>query len=643
MTDQFAASKFMKSSLEQFIRAAEIFPTSILISNAEGRIVLVNGKTETMFGYQRDELIGQTIETLLPERCRDRHVRHRQDYNLAPHARLMGLRQNLVGRRKDGDEFPIEVSLSPADTDAGRLIISMVNDISARNKAEEEGKHSAERYRSLFQNAVFGIFRSTPAGYFTDANPALCSMLGYSSAEELLQKGSTFDVYQNSSQRLAVLEELNRHDRITGFDAVWKRRDGKPVTVRLSGHTARNAQGEISAFEMLAEDVTQRVTLEEQLRHSQKMEAIGRLADSIVHDFNNLMAVISAQSELVLDLEDLSSIRQETKVIQTTAERAAGLTKQLLAFSRKQEIEPKVFSLNDILRNVDQMLGRLLSEDIELKTVLAPALGNVLADPGQIEQVVMNLVVNARDAMPNGGALTIETSNVDVDAFYARDHLDVAPGPYVILAVSDTGVGISAEVRSRIFEPFFTTKPAGHGTGLGLSTVYAIVKKVHGHVWFYTELGRGTTFKIYLPHVDKPVEVIQRDKTPIRDTDNVGTILLVEDEKRLQRSIGQILERAGYIVLSASHGDGALRIFEEHQGRIDLVLTDVGLPHMRGRELVERLKSRHANIAVLYMSGFGEGGLRPEEASALSGRFIQKPFRKDTLLRQIEQSLARQS
>ena len=633
----------MQSSLEQFIKAAEVFPAAIVIADAEGRIVLVNGKTEAMFGYQRDELIGQTIEILIPERYRDRHVHHRYDYNSAPRTRLMGLGLDLVGRRKNGDEFPIEVSLSPAETDAGMLIISMVHDITARKHAEEERKQSEERYRSLFENAVFGIFRSTPAGYFIDANPALCSMLGYDSVEQLLEKGSTFDVFHNASQRLALLEELNRHDRIAGFDAVWKRRDGKPVTVRLSGRTVRNTRGEISAFEMLAEDVTHRLTLEEQLRHSQKMEAIGRLADSIVHDFNNLMAVISAQSELVLDLEDLSSIRHETEVIMTTAERAAALTKQLLAFSRKQEIEAKVFSLNDVVRNVDQMLGRLLMEDIELKTALAPDLGNVLADPGQIEQVVMNLVVNARDAMPNGGKLTVETSNIELDTFYARDHLDVVPGPYVILAVSDTGVGISPEVRSRIFEPFFTTKPTGHGTGLGLSTVYAIVKKVHGHVWFYSELGQGTTFKIYLPRVNKPVEMIRRDKTPVQTTANVATILLVEDEERLQRSIRQMLEKAGYIVLPASHGIEALRILEEHDGRIDLVLTDIGLPHIRGPELVERLKTRLPNIAVLYMSGFGEDGLRPDEASELSGRFVQKPFRKDTLLRKLEHTLARQS
>jgi CheY-like chemotaxis protein len=370
------------------------------------------------------------------------------------------------------------------------------------------------------------------------------------------------------------------------------------------------------------------------------MEAVGRLADSIVHDFNNLMAVISVQSELVLDLADLPSIRQETEVIRATAERAAALTKQLLAFSRKQEIEPKVFNFNDLLRNVDQMLGRLLTEDIQLKTVLAPDLGNVLADPGQIEQVVMNLVVNARDAMPSGGTLTVETSNVDLDTFYARDHLDVVPGPYVILAVSDTGVGISAEVRSHIFEPFFTTKPAGHGTGLGLSTAYAIVRKVHGHVWYYTELNQGTTFKIYLPRVDRPVERTRQENAPVRATANAGIILLVEDEERLQKAIRQMLVKAGYFVLTASHGAEALQILEEHDGRIDLVLTDIGLPHMRGPEMVERLKSRRPNIAVLYMSGFGEDGLRPDEAAQLAGRFIQKPFRKDTLLRRLEQALA---
>ncbi len=630
----------MQSSLEQIVKAAEVFPAAVVIADATGQIVLVNGQTEIMFGYRRDELIGQTIEILMPGRHRDRHVAHRDGYNLAPRTRLMGLGLDLVGRRNGGEEFPIEVSLSPTETDEGMLIIGMVHDITARKNAEQERKESEERYRSLFENALFGIFRSTPAGAFMDANPTLCSMLGYDSVEDLLQTGPSFDVFRNSSQRMAVLEELERHDRLRSFDAVWTRRDGTPITVRLSGRTVRDARGEISSLEMFAEDVTHRLALEEQLRHSQKMEAIARLADSVVHDFNNLLAIISTQSELVLDLDDLRSIRHETEVIASTAERAAALTKQLLAFSRKQEIEPRVFSLNDLLRNMDQMVGPLLSKNIESTTILGTNLGNVLADPGQIEQVVMNLVVNARDAMPNGGKLKIETANVDLDAFYARDHLDVAPGPYVSLAVTDTGVGISDEVRSRIFEPFFTTKPSGHGTGLGLSTVYAIVNKAHGRVWLYSEVNQGTTFKIYLPRVDAPIERIRLEKAPIKVRETSLTILLVEDEERLQRSIKQILERAGYAVLPASQAVEALRIFEEHDGQIDLVLTDVGLPRIRGPELVVRLRSQRPDIAVIYMSGFGEDGVRPEEATEVPGRFIQKPFRRDALLRKIEKTVA---
>ena len=629
----------MQTSLEHFVKAAEVFPAAIVIADTQGRIVLVNGKSETMFGYRQEEMIGQRIELLIPERYRDRHANHRSDFNAAPRTRLMGSGMDLVGRRKNGEEFPIEVSLSPAETESGMLTVGMVHDITWRKQAELGLKQSEERYRSLFENAVFGIFRSNPDGTFIEANPALCSMLGYQSSGELLAEGERVDVFLNPSQRSAVLAELETHDRISGFDAIWKCRNGKKISVRLSGRTIRNAEGQVTFFEMLAEDVTQRLTLESQLRQSQKMEAVGLLADSIVHDFNNLMAVISAQGELVLDQEDLSSIRQETELIIVTAEKAAALTRQLLAFSRKQDVEAKVINLNDLLRNLDQMLGRLLSADIKTKTILFSGLGNVFADPGQIEQVVMNLVVNARDAMPNGGTLTIETSNVELDAFYARDHLDVMPGPYVILAVSDTGGGISAEVGSRIFEPFFTTKVSGKGTGLGLSTVYAIVKKAHGHVWFYSELGQGTTFKVYIPRADGPVHVVRGEASPARTGMNAATILLVEDEDRLRQSITRLLEKSGFVVLPASHGIEAIRLLEEHGGSVHLVLTDIGLPHIRGPELVMRIRSQRPDMKVLYMSGFGEDDIRANEASELTGRFIQKPFRKDTLLRKLQDAL----
>jgi CheY-like chemotaxis protein len=352
------------------------------------------------------------------------------------------------------------------------------------------------------------------------------------------------------------------------------------------------------------------------------------------------MAVITAQGEQVLELEDLGAIRQETELIVATAEKAAALTRQLLSFSRKQEVESHVLNLNLLLSgNLNQILGRLLPDDVELKTILAPELGNVLVNSGHVEQIVMNLIVNARDAMPQGGSLTIETSNVELDSLYAQEHLDVTAGTYVMLAVSDTGIGISPEVRTRIFEPFFTTKGSA-GTGLGLSTVYANVKIAKGHIWFYSEMGKGTTFRVYLPRVDKAFDVTTPTEASFSQfSKGAATILLVEDDERLHRSIRQILEKAGYTVLPAFHGMDALRLLESHEGKVHLVLTDIGLPHIRGPELITRLKVQRPDVEVLYMSGFGADGLRPEEAAQLADRFIQKPFRKDTLLRRVETAL----
>jgi two-component system cell cycle sensor histidine kinase/response regulator CckA len=627
----------MQSSLEHFVKAAEVFPAAIIIADAEGRIVLVNGKTLAMFGYQQDELVGQTIELVVPQRFRGRHVHHRQDFNASPKTRLMGTGMDLVGRRKNGDEFPIEVSLSPAKTETGMLIVSMVQDITLRKKAEDELKQSERSFRLLFENAVVGIYRCTLSGEFLDANPALCSMLGYDSVDALINQ---VDIFQNPNQRTAVLEGLAKHDRIDSVDATWKRKDGRLISVRLSGRAVRDQAGSPIALEIFAVDVTHRISLEEQLRHSQKMEAVGRLADSIVHDFNNLMAVITAQGELVMELDDLNAIRQETELIVVTAEKAAALTRQLLAFSRKQEVESNVLNLNLLLRgSLNQILARLLPDDVELKTILAADLGNVLVNSGHVEQIVMNLVVNARDAMPQGGILTIETSNIELDSMYSQEHLDVIAGSYVMLAVSDTGIGISPEVRSQIFEPFFTTKGSG-GTGLGLSTVYANVRNAKGNVWFYSEIGQGTTFRVYLPRVDGPIGIADASKTSDSRTSKASaTILLVEDDERLHHSIRQILEKAGYTVLPAFHGLDALRVFEAHEGKVHLILTDIGLPHIRGPELINRLKVQRPGIEVLYMSGFGEDGLRPEETAQLADRFIQKPFRKDTLLRRVETAL----
>src|SRR5690349_979032 len=344
-----------------------------------------------------------------------------------------------------------------------------------RKQQEEALRASEARHRSLVESAVYGMYRSSLDGKFLDVNPALVRMLGYSSAEELMAVDMARDIYLDSDQRAAVIHAYRDSGCLESSELRWKRKDGKPITVRLSGNAFKNEHGETLGFEMIAEDVSERRALEEQLRQSQKMEAVGRLAGGIAHDFNNLLTVIKGYSELMLDeLDSADPLRSEVDEVKKAADRAAALTRQLLAFSRQQVLAPKVLDLNSVVGNMDKLLHRLLGEDIDLFTVLEHGLGRVKADPGQIEQVIMNLAVNARDAMPQGGKLTVETTNVDVDENYARDHVSVKPGAYVMIAVTDTGTGMTEKVKSRIFEPFFTTKEIGKGTGLGLSTVYGI-------------------------------------------------------------------------------------------------------------------------------------------------------------------------
>jgi PAS domain S-box-containing protein len=628
----------MRTGLEGLITASEVFPAAIIVTDSSGRILLANRQTEVLFGYSREELAGQRIELLVPERFRSGHVQHRQGYNAAPRTRLMGLGLDLSARRKDGSEFPVEISLSTAPSEAGMLVVSMIHDISARKTAEEELRLSEERNRSLVENAVMGIYRADPSGRILDANSALAGMLGYRSPEELIGSGAHSRMFEDPEEQSRVVEQLRDEGRIHGFDVVWRSREGNSLTVRLSGQAVRDADG-ITGFEMIAEDVTQRRALEEQLRHSQKMEGIARLADSIVHDFNNLMAVISTQGELVLEQLAGQPLGRDVQMMVSAAEKAAALTRQLLAFSRRQELAARVFSMNRLIADMDQMLQRLLGSHIHLAVLPAPDLGNVSADPGQMEQVLLNLVVNARDAMPGGGTLTIETANADFDSDYGRDHLDVTPGPHVMLAVSDTGTGMTEEVRTRIFEPFFTTKPAGKGTGLGLSTVYGIVRQSGGHIWVYSELGKGSAFRVYLPRVDAAVTAAAVEQAPASEGGRQERILLVEDEEGLRQSIRTLLEKSGFVVFAAGSAGEAARVCDEVDGRVDLVLTDIGLPGVRGTELVRQLHSRYPGLRVLYMSGFGENAFGPEEISQVSGRLVQKPFKRQTLLQVLNQTL----
>jgi len=387
-------------------------------------------------------------------------------------------------------------------------------------------------------------------------------------------------------------------------------------------------------------DITEQKNIEEQLRQSQKLEAIGRLAGGVAHDFNNMLGAIIGYSDIILATTDKADpLHRDIEHIKGAGERAAALTRQLLAFSRKQTLQPKVMDLNAAVTGIEKMLGRLIGEDIELSTVLADDLGRVKADPGQIDQIIMNLAVNSRDAMPDGGKLTVETANAELDENYAENHVGVTPGPHVMLAVTDTGCGMDAETRSHIFEPFFTTKGIDKGTGLGLSTVYGIVKQTGGNVWVYSEPGKGTAFKIYLPRIEETVEAAERRRPAAARARGAETVLVVEDEEVLRRLASRILSLAGYKVLEARIGGEALVLCEQHDGPIHLMLTDVVMPQMSGRKLAERVASLRPDMKVAYMSGYTDDAVVRNGVLDPDMPFIQKPFTASGLARKVREVL----
>jgi PAS domain S-box-containing protein len=520
------------------------------------------------------------------------------------------------------------------------LLICWFN--AALQSAQQELQRSEGNFRSLVTNAPYGLCRCDSGGMLLDANPALVRMLGYSSAAELVGL-NLGNLYADSQQWFTLADYLRALEQFNGLIAEWKRKDGSPTVVRLSGRAIRGKRNHIF-FELFTEDVTERRALEQQLRQAQKMEAVGRLAGGIAHDFNNLLMVISGYSEFLLErLGPDPIVRGPAMEIAGAAERATSLTRQLLAFSRKQMLTPKVLDLNAVVTEHARMLTRLIGEDIDFVMIPGGDLGAVKADPGQIEQVIMNLAVNARDAMPQGGKLTIETGNVTLDEDYARFHAPVKPGEYVMIAVSDTGAGMDAETQSHIFEPFFTTKGA-KGTGLGLSTVYGIIKQSEGYVWVYSEPGKGTSFKIYLPRVTEMGEAAAPALAVAAAASGPGgeTILLVEDEAKLRGLTRDYLETQGYTVLEAGDGNAAMRISTAHQGSIHLLLTDVIMPGMNGRELAQRISEQRPNVKVLYMSGYTENAIGHNGTLDAGITLLQKPFTLPTLKAKVREVLDQQ-
>jgi signal transduction histidine kinase len=417
-------------------------------------------------------------------------------------------------------------------------------------------------------------------------------------------------------------------------------RDGRTISCEWYNTPLVDESGRVLGVASLAQDLTERVALEERLRQSQKMEAVGRLAGGVAHDFNNLLTVILGYAQILSDGVPMGSrLADSTGQIKSAAERAAGITRQLLAFSRKQVLSPRVINLNDTMMNLDSLLRRLIGEDIDVLTLPANDLGSVKADPGQIEQIIMNLALNARDAMPHGGKLTLETANTQLDESYATEHQPIAPGNYVMLAVSDTGTGMSPEVQTRIFEPFFTTKEVGKGTGLGLSTVYGIVKQSGGYIWVYSEPERGATFKIYFPRVDQVVETAGQDRRPSDAMRGTETILLVEDDPQLRQLSSSVLAHCGYKVLVASGPEEGLAIGEENHRDIRLLVTDVVMPGMNGRQLAERILKRSPKTRVLYISGYTNNAIVHYGVLDEGLWFLPKPFTLSALVAKVREVL----
>jgi two-component system, cell cycle sensor histidine kinase and response regulator CckA len=734
-------------------------PDAIVVVNQSGKIVLVNAQTEKLFGYRREELIGQNAEMLVSQPFRGQHGNQHFRFVAAPSDRRKLASLELLGLRKDGSEFPAEIRLSPLDTKEGPLVSSAIRDLSDRRRTEEDlrrlasivscsddaiigktlegiitswnvgaeriygysateaigkpvsmlvptgradeipeilerlkrgevvdhfetlrvgkegkvfhieitaspirdamerivgastiGRDISERKRreddqsrlaTVVESSDDAIIGETLDGIITDWNSGAERIYGYSAGEIIGKSMNILSSSNGSSEMIEMMEKIKRGERVEKSDISRPGPDEREIYVTLVHAPIKNAEGHVVGVSTVARDVTESRQMEEMFRQAQKMEAVGQLAAGVAHDFNNLLGVILGYTELLLGhLSPHDPQRKDIEQIQKAGERAALLTRRLLAFSRKQVLQPTVLNLNTVVMGAEKLLRRLIGENVELVVVLDPALGWVEGDCGQLEQVIMNLALNARDAMPAGGKFTIETSNVEIDENYATRNPPARPGPHVMLAVTDNGCGMDAKTKSHIFEPFFTTKELGKGTGLGLATVYEIVKQSGGSIWVYSELGIGTTFKIYLPGVPTAIEIASPvDKQEKVDT-GAQTVLIVEDDPSLLQVTHRSLEEFGYKILAAQSPTEAISVSERHRGPIHLMVTDVIMPGMSGRQLASHLSDLRPEMRVLYVSGYPDDAIAHHGVLEPGIAFLQKPFSPNTLGHKVSEVLA---
>jgi PAS domain S-box-containing protein len=632
---RLSAERALGSSEARYRTLFENAPVGIYRTTPGGRILAGNPALVRMLGYQSfDELATRDLNdnAFEPQYSRTEFMRLMES-----NGKVSGLESEW--RRPNGEILHARENARAIRDDAGRILYyeGTVEDITQNKRVEAEHV----RLVTAIEQSAEAVVITDTTGAIEYVNPAFTRITGYNREEALGKNPKILKTDKQDPEFYQQLWATILQGETWQGELVNQRKDGTHYTERMNIAPVRGSHGAITHFIATKQDVTQQRTLEIQLQQSAKMEAVGRLAGGVAHDFNNLLTIINGYSELLMDRfakeEDVLQFLHEIK---GAGDRAAALTRQLLAFSRRQVLAPQVLDLNHVLSNLEKMLRRLIGEDIELRTVLDPALGRVKADPGQIEQVIMNLAVNARDAMPYGGKLTIETSNSELDEAYARTHATVKPGPHVLVAVSDTGSGMNQATKERIFEPFFTTKEKGKGTGLGLATVYGIVKQSGGSIWVYSEPGQGTVFKVYLPTINESPALAEPVNIARDSVSGTETILIVEDEQGVRSLIRMELESFGYKVLETTDAVDALATCENHQGAIHLLLTDVVMPQMSGPIVAKKVAALRPGIKVLYMSGYTDDAIIHHGVLAEKMPFIQKPFSPAALRKKIREVLA---
>jgi PAS domain S-box-containing protein len=637
-SEKVRAEEARRQSEERFRAMIEHGADAVALLAPDGTMLFASQSVERLLGFSPAELVGRPgFDRVHPDDLAGVHATLAELGSLPGTPLAMGLRW----RHKDDswryiDAVAVNRLAEPA---VGALVINF-RDQTERRQAETALRESEERYRTLVEGVRDVIFALSPEGTITSLNPAFETITGWRRGEWV---GRPFEQLVHPEDLPLAVELLGRVVRgdlraVSQFRVSTAKND--PRMGEFSA-TPQLLEGRLIGILGIGRDVTERVQLEQQLRQAQKMEAVGRLAGGIAHDFNNILTAITGYADLLLeDLRPTDARHQDVAEIRTAADRAAGLTRQLLAFSRQQVLQPSVIDVKTLVGDLQKMMGRLLGEDVELATRLAPDTGRVKADPGQLEQVLMNLAVNSRDAMPHGGKLTLETSNVDLSEGYAADHYPAKPGLYVMIAVTDTGTGMTEETQAHMFEPFFTTKEKGKGTGLGLATVYGIIKQSGGFIWVYSELGHGTTFKIYLPRVQESADVVEgRVPAPARAARGTETVLLAEDEAPVRAVARQVLERHGYTVLEAPSAEAALDIAARYSGAIHLLLTDVIMPGLSGRELANRLADVRPEARVIFMSGYTDDAVTRHGVLQPGLAYLQKPFTPDTLGQKVREVL----